>query len=152
MTSPARFLTVGQLATRSGVQTSALRFYESQGLISSRRTEGNQRRYARETLRRVAFIRAARVIGLSLREIVSALGELPEERTPDRDDWAQLSSAWRTVLDERISELERLRDNLNGCIGCGCLSLESCALFNTDDVLAARGPGARRLLEEAPGD
>ena len=113
MTSPARFLTVGQLATRSGVQTSALRFYESQGLISSRRTEGNQRRYARETLRRVAFIRAARVIGLSLREIVSALGELPEERTPDRDDWAQLSSAWRTVLDERISELERLRDNLN---------------------------------------
>ena len=152
MTSPARFLTVGQLATRSGVQTSALRFYESQGLISSRRTEGNQRRYARETLRRVAFIRAARVIGLSLREIVSALGELPEERTPDRDDWAQLSSAWRTVLDDRISELERLRDNLNGCIGCGCLSLESCALFNTDDVLAARGPGARRLLEEAPGD
>ncbi|MCH7906415.1 MAG: redox-sensitive transcriptional activator SoxR [Chloroflexi bacterium] len=152
MTSPARFLTVGQLATRSGVQTSALRFYESQGLISSRRTEGNQRRYARETLRRVAFIRAARVIGLSLREIVSALGELPEERTPDRDDWAQLSSAWRSVLDDRISELERLRDNLNGCIGCGCLSLESCALFNTDDVLAARGPGARRLLEEAPGD
>ena len=152
MTSPARFLTVGQLATRSGVQTSALRFYESQGLISSRRTEGNQRRYARETLRRVAFIRAARVIGLSLREIVSALGELPEERTPDRDDWAQLSSAWRFVLDDRISELERLRDNLNGCIGCGCLSLESCALFNTDDVLAARGPGARRLLEEARGD
>ena len=152
MTSPARFLTVGQLATRSGVQTSALRFYESQGLISSRRTEGNQRRYARETLRRVAFIRAARVIGLSLREIVSALGELPEERTPDRDDWAQLSSAWRSVLDDRISELERLRDNLNGCIGCGCLSLQSCALFNTDDVLAARGPGARRLLEEAPGD
>ena len=152
MTSPARFLTVGQLATRSGVQTSALRFYESQGLISSRRTEGNQRRYAREMLRRVAFIRAARVIGLSLREIVSALGELPEERTPDRDDWAQLSSAWRSVLDDRISELERLRDNLNGCIGCGCLSLESCALFNTDDVLAARGPGARRLLEEAPGD
>ena len=152
MTSPARFLTVGQLATRSGVQTSALRFYESQGLISSRRTEGNQRRYARETLRRVAFIRAARVIGLSLREIDSALGELPEERTPDRDDWAQLSSAWRSVLDDRISELERLRDNLNGCIGCGCLSLESCALFNTDDVLAARGPGARRLLEEAPGD
>lgn len=152
MTSPARFLTVGQLATRSGVQTSALRFYETQGLISSRRTEGNQRRYARETLRRVAFIRAARVIGLSLREIVSALGELPEERTPDRDDWAQLSSAWRSVLDDRISELERLRDNLNGCIGCGCLSLESCALFNTDDVLAARGPGARRLLEEAPGD
>lgn len=152
MTTPASFLTVGELATRSGLETSALRFYESEGLISSRRTEGNQRQYARETLRRVAFIRAARVIGLSLDEIGSALGDLPETRTPDRDDWERLSSAWRSVLDDRISELERLRDNLNGCIGCGCLSLESCALFNTDDVLSARGPGARRLLEEVLED
>lgn len=152
MASPASFLTVGELAARSGIETSALRFYESEGLISSRRTEGNQRRYARETLRRVAFIRAARVIGLSLGEIGSALGDLPEERTPDRDDWERLSSAWRSVLDDRISELERLRNNLNGCIGCGCLSLESCALFNTNDVLSARGPGARRLLEEVLDD
>ena len=149
MTSPANFLTVGELAARSGVQTSALRFYESRGLISSRRTEGNQRRYARETLRRVAFIRAARVIGLSLQQIVLALDGLPETRTPNRDDWERLSSSWRSILDDRITELERLRNNLNGCIGCGCLSLDSCSLFNTDDVLSARGPGARRLVEDA---
>ncbi len=152
MASPASYLTVGELATRSGVETSALRFYESEGLIASRRTEGNQRRYARETLRRVAFIRAARVIGLSLREIGAALNDLPEARTPGRDDWEQLSGAWRYLLDDRIAELERLRDNLNGCVGCGCLSLESCSLFNTEDVLATRGPGARRLLEDVPVD
>ncbi|MDA1257305.1 MAG: redox-sensitive transcriptional activator SoxR [Chloroflexi bacterium] len=150
MPSPASYLTVGELAARSGVQTSALRFYESQGLISSRRTNGNQRRYAREMLRRVAFIRAARVIGLSLKEIIAALGELPETRTPKLDDWERLSSTWRAVLDDRISELERLRSNLNGCIGCGCLSLESCGLFNSGDVMGARGPGARRLVEATP--
>ncbi len=148
MTSLANFITVGELARRSGVETSALRFYESEGLISSRRTEGNQRRYARETLRRVAFIRAARVIGLSLREIGSALSGLPEARTPSVEDWIGLSSTWKELLDDRISELERLRNNLNGCIGCGCLSLEGCALFNTNDALASRGPGARRLLED----
>ncbi len=146
------YLTIGELANRSGVETSALRYYESEGLISPGRSEGNQRRYARETLRRVAFIRAARVIGLSLREISAALASLPEGRTPNGDDWERLSGTWRHALDERISELERLRDNLNGCIGCGCLSLETCRLFNTDDVLATRGPGARRLLEDVTAD
>ncbi|KAF4405643.1 MULTISPECIES: redox-sensitive transcriptional activator SoxR [Streptomyces] len=126
-------LTVGQLSARSGAAVSALHFYESKGLISSRRTSGNQRRYTRDALRRVAFIRAAQRVGIPLATIRQALAELPDERTPNRDDWARLSEAWREELDQRIAQLARLRDHLTDCIGCGCLSLETCALSNPDD-------------------
>ncbi len=143
-------LTIGDLAARSGVRTSALRFYESRGLISSQRTAGNQRRYARETLRRVAVIRAAQILGLTLEEIDSALTRLPGARTPNRRDWERLSVTWRNLLDGRITELEALRDKLSGCIGCGCLSLESCSLFNPDDSAANRGAGARYLMGDSP--
>ncbi|MFI6500013.1 redox-sensitive transcriptional activator SoxR [Nonomuraea typhae] len=138
-------LTVGQLAERSGVAVSALHFYESKGLIASRRTTGNQRRYTRDTLRRVAFIRLAQRIGIPLKTIKDALAELPEERTPTRDDWARLSAAWRTELDDRIDQLQRLRDDLTDCIGCGCLSLDRCVLANPYDRLGDEGPGARRI-------
>jgi MerR family transcriptional regulator, redox-sensitive transcriptional activator SoxR len=139
-------LTVGQLAARSGVAVSALHFYESKGLIRSRRTTGNQRRYARDALRRVAFIRVAQRVGIPLSTIREALAELPAERTPNRHDWARLSTAWRAELDLRIEQLTRLRDELTGCIGCGCLSLGACRLANPYDVLARQGPGPRRLL------
>lgn len=135
-------LTIGEVARRSGVATSALRYYESRGLITAERTSGNQRRYARAVLRRVAFIRAAQRVGLGLEEIAAALDTLPEGRTPTKADWQRLSASWRPRLDEQIERLERLRDDLAGCIGCGCLSLESCALYNPDDALAARGTGA----------
>ena len=143
-------LTVGELAQRSGVAPSALRYYEAQGLISSVRTTGNQRRYERSTLRRVAFIRAAQRVGLSLDEIIAALSTLPGGRTPSPADWARLSRDWRPRINEQIERLERLRDKLDGCIGCGCLSLETCSLQNPDDVAAARGPGAA-YLEPAAG-
>ena len=139
-------LTIGEVASRSGVRTSALRYYEERGLISSERTTGGQRRYARETLRRVAVIRTAQVLGLSLEEIRTALGELPQARTPDERDWERLSQTWRGTLDSRIAELEALRDRLSGCIGCGCLSLERCALFNPDDRAASAGTGAQYLF------
>jgi MerR family redox-sensitive transcriptional activator SoxR len=135
-------LTIGELSRRSGVAPSALRFYEDQGLIFSLRTTGNQRRYERSTLRRVAFVRAAQRVGLSLEEITSALATLPGGRTPSRADWARLSHDWRPRIEQQIERLERLRDKLDGCIGCGCLSLETCSLQNPDDVVAARGPGA----------
>ncbi len=138
-------LTVGELSARSGVASSALRYYEDQGLISSTRTSGNQRRYARATLRRVAFIRSAQRVGLTLEEIGAALATLPESRTPTKADWTRLSRAWRPRIDEQIERLERLRDRLDSCIGCGCLSLRRCALTNPDDVLAERGPGAVNL-------
>ncbi|MFG3120251.1 redox-sensitive transcriptional activator SoxR [Streptomyces sp. NPDC048197] len=138
-------LTVGQLSARSGAAVSALHFYESKGLISSTRTAGNQRRYTRDALRRVAFVRAAQRVGIPLAVIRDALAELPDERTPNRDDWAKLSQVWRTELDERISQLVELRDRLTDCIGCGCLSLERCKLSNPYDNLGERGPGARRL-------
>jgi MerR family redox-sensitive transcriptional activator SoxR len=140
-------ISIGELAARSGVATSALRFYEERGLIRSERTDGNQRRYERATLRRVAFVRAAQHVGLTLEEIRGALATLPSDRTPHKADWARLSRHWRTRLDDRIAELERLRDQLTGCIGCGCLSLRTCGLLNRDDALAARGPGARYLIE-----
>ncbi|MCO4697309.1 redox-sensitive transcriptional activator SoxR [Streptomyces sp. RO-S4] len=140
-------LTVGQLSARSGAAVSALHFYESKGLISSRRTSGNQRRYTRDTLRRVAFIRAAQRVGIPLATIREALAELPEERTPTRDDWARLSEAWRSELDERIRQLNRLRDHLTDCIGCGCLSLEGCVLSNPDDVFGERLTGSRLMAE-----
>jgi MerR family transcriptional regulator, redox-sensitive transcriptional activator SoxR len=138
-------LTVGQLAQRSGVAVSALHFYEAEGLISSRRTGGNQRRYQRDTLRRVAFIRAAQRIGIPLRTIKEGLDQLGDRRTPTRADWARLSARWKSDLDARIERLEALRDRLSGCIGCGCLSLDVCKLVNADDHLGARGPGARNL-------
>ena len=137
-----KLLTIGQLSERSGVATSALRYYESQGLIASQRTTGNQRRYPQPTLRRVAFIRSAQRVGLSLDEIAEALATLPEGRTPTRADWARLSRGWRPRLDEQIERLERLRDRLDSCIGCGCLSLKTCALSNPGDEVAPRGPGA----------
>jgi MerR family redox-sensitive transcriptional activator SoxR len=139
-------LTVGQLAARSGVAVSALHFYEAKGLIHSRRTGGNQRRYARDALRRVAFIRVAQRLGISLASIRDALARLPDERTPTHKDWAQLSAAWRSELDARIEQLQKLRDDLSECIGCGCLSLDRCRLSNPDDVLGGEGPGPRRLL------
>ena len=135
-------LTIGELAERSGVATSALRYYEAQGLIESERTSGNQRRFRRATLRRVAFIRSAQRVGLTLDEISDALATLPEGRTPTKADWARLSQGWRPRLDAQIERLERLRDKLDGCIGCGCLSLRTCALSNPDDEVAPRGPGA----------
>ena len=138
-------LTVGQVAARSGVAVSALHFYEAQGLISSRRTAGNQRRFPREVIRRVAFIRASQGVGIPLARIGAALDQLPDRRTPTRRDWERLSEAWRSELDDQISRLQRLRDNLSGCIGCGCLSLDLCKLTNPGDVLAGQGPGPRKL-------
>jgi MerR family redox-sensitive transcriptional activator SoxR len=139
-------ITIGELAARSGVATSALRFYEARRLIAAERTAGNQRVYARPTLRRVAFIRAAQEVGLSLDEIAAALSTLPTDRTPVKKDWERLSRAWRDRLEDRIVELERLRDKLTGCIGCGCLSLKRCGLLNRDDRVASNGAGARYLL------
>jgi MerR family redox-sensitive transcriptional activator SoxR len=135
-------LSIGELSARSGVATSALRYYEDQGLISAERTTGNQRRFKRATLRRVAFIRSAQRVGLTLDEVAEALATLPEGRTPTKADWARLSQGWRPRIDAQIERLERLRDKLDGCIGCGCLSLRTCALQNPDDVVATRGPGA----------
>lgn len=143
-------LTVGQVAARSGVAVSALHFYEARGLIRSSRSSGNQRRYTRDILRRVAFIKVSQRVGIPLSEIREALDQLPRERTPNPADWARLSTAWRSRLDERIEQLQRLRDDLNGCIGCGCLSLPMCQLANPRDVLAQEGPGPRRLLVRNP--
>lgn len=140
-------LTIGTLSQRSGVTHSALRFYEREGLIRPVRRAGGQRRYARETLRRVAFVRVAQQVGLTLGEIRAALASLPGERTPTHEDWARLSAAWRPRLDAQIALLERLRDRLDGCIGCGCLSLQACRLVNPGDTAAALGAGPRRLLD-----
>lgn len=148
-TPPAAELTVGQVAARAGVAVSALHFYEEKGLISSRRTSGNQRRYPRETLRRVAVIRVAQRVGIPLRMVKEAFATLPDGRTPDREDWALLSAAWCDELDTRIDQLTRLRNNLADCIGCGCLSLDRCLLRNRDDKLGAQGSGPRRLLTRA---
>ena len=135
-------LTIGELSARSGVAPSALRYYEDEGLIQSERTTGNQRRYQRVTLRRVAFIRSAQRVGLTLDEIAEALATLPAGRTPTKADWSRLSRSWRPRIDAQIERLERLREKLDGCIGCGCLSLRTCSLNNPDDEVAARGPGA----------
>lgn len=146
--APARELTVGQVADRSGVAVSALHFYETRGLIRSHRTAGNQRRYGRDVLRRVAIIRVAQEVGISLAEIAAALQSLPEGRTPTREDWNLLSTAWRDGLDQKISQLKKLRDGLTDCIGCGCMSIDKCPLRNREDRLGTQGPGARRLLIE----
>ena len=142
----ADLLTIGEFAHRSGVSQSALRFYERLGLIRSTRTSGNQRRYRRTELRRVAFIRISSQVGIPLEEIKDALASLPAERTPTKADWERLSRAWRRRLDEHITLLQRLRDTLTGCIGCGCLSMRSCGLHNFGDQLAAEGAGPVRML------
>lgn len=149
VTLPSDRLTIGELAGRSGVAPSALRFYESRGLIAAERTSGGQRRYPRAMLRRVAFVRAAQRLGLTLDEIAAALATLPDGRTATRADWARLSRSWRARLAARIDELERLQTKLTGCIECGCLSLRRCALFNPGDRAAGKGAGAHVLLGDA---
>jgi MerR family transcriptional regulator, redox-sensitive transcriptional activator SoxR len=143
-------LTIGQLSERSGVATSALRYYEDLGLITSERTAGNQRRYLRSTLRRVAFVRSAQRVGLTLDDIADALATLPQDHAPTKADWSRLSRSWRPRLDAQIERLERLRDKLDSCIGCGCLSLRTCALNNPDDEAVERGPGAVFLEPRSP--
>lgn len=138
-------LSVGQLAGRAGVAVSALHFYERQQLITSRRTAGNQRRYRRDTLRRVALIRIAQRVGIPLSQVREALDELPESRTPNRKDWERLSQHWQAELDARIARLQQLRNDFTGCIGCGCLSIDRCQLANPHDALGKLGPGPRRL-------
>lgn len=135
-------LTVSELANRSGFAPSAIRFYDNEGLISASRTSGGQRRFERTTLRRLAFIRAARNVGLTLDEVADALEKLPESRTPNRTDWAKLSKQWRGRLDDQIAGLVALRDSLDSCIGCGCLSLKRCAISNPGDTAAIAGSGA----------
>lgn len=151
MTRLAEHLSIGQVADRSGVPHTALRFYEEKGLISSERSAGNQRRYPRSVLRRIAFIRAAQRVGLSLEDISTALTSLPADHAPTKADWARLSRDWQHELDARIDALQRLRDRLTGCVGCGCLSLRSCALYNNDDDLARFGPGAGKLRPAVEG-
>jgi len=145
MNDTQAMLTVGELAARAGVAVSALHYYEARGLISAQRSSGNQRRYPRAALRRVAFIRAAQQLGIGLAEIAAALEQLPQQRTPTKADWARLSAGWRARLETRIAALQALRDKLDGCIGCGCLSLRACALYNPGDECAASGAGAQRL-------
>lgn len=139
-------LAPGDVARRAGVAVSALHFYEREGLISSIRTVGNQRRYHRDVLRRIAFVRVSQGVGISLADIREALATLPEGRTPTKADWSRLSRTWRSTLDERISRLEKLRDTLDDCIGCGCLSMQSCRLANPGDALSEYGDGPVRLL------
>jgi len=143
-----RELTVGDVAARSGLAVSALHFYERQGLIRSHRSAGNQRRYDRDVLRRLAVIKLAQELGISLKEIGAALAALPDRRTPTREDWQLLSERWRDDLDRRIALLQRLRADLDGCIGCGCLSLERCAIFNPDDRARLSGVGAVHLTRQ----
>lgn len=143
-------LSIGEVSARSGVAASALRFYERRGLISSVRTDGNQRRYDRAVLRRIAFVQAGRAAGVPLAEIGDALSRLPTGRTPSRKDWERLSNRWRDDLDARIETLEALRDRLTTCIGCGCLSIDKCELLNPDDEAAARGSGAHYLRDDDP--
>jgi len=143
-------LTIGELSSRSGVAASALRFYEREGLIESRRTDGNQRRYAAVTLRRVALVQAGKAAGIPLEQIRAALDTLPAGRSPGKRDWERLSRGWGEELDRRIATLEAIRGRLTTCIGCGCLSLKTCALLNPGDRAAALGPGAR-YLRQGPG-
>jgi MerR family redox-sensitive transcriptional activator SoxR len=140
-------LPIGALAERTGVAPSALRFYEAEGLIHSSRSEGGQRRYSRDMIRRVSFIRVAQQVGLKLDEIRDALASLPDARTPTEKDWHRLSTSWRPRIDEQIALLERLRDRLDACIGCGCLSLKVCHIVNPGDIVSARGPGPRYVLD-----
>ena len=143
--APTDLLTVGEVARRAGIATSAVRFYEDQGLISSVRTAGNQRRYPRYVLRRIGIITAARRVGIPLAEVAQVFDSLPENRMPGKTDWRRISKRWHERLEVRRRELERLEEELVGCIGCGCLSLNTCRVLNPDDQLSSEGPGARRL-------
>jgi MerR family transcriptional regulator, redox-sensitive transcriptional activator SoxR len=145
-------ISIGELARRSGVAPSAIRFYEEQGLVSSSRTEGGQRQYRREALRRIGFIRAAQAVGLNLAEIRAALATLPGQRTPTKQDWQRLSRTWQPMLQERIDALIALRDQLASCVGCGCLSLKACSLYNPGDIARRKGSGARYLLGDSSRD
>jgi MerR family redox-sensitive transcriptional activator SoxR len=148
----AEHLSIGEVADRTGVSVSALRFYEAEGMVTSTRSSGGQRRFARDALRRIAFIRVAQRVGLTLDEIRAALATLPEQRTPTAADWARLSRAWKSSLDERIRLLESVRDDLSSCIGCGCLSLQACRLYNPDDRARVLGQGPRYLLGDSSLD
>lgn len=145
-------ITIGELAKRSGVAASALRFYEAEGLLASVRSEGGQRRFPRDALRRVAFIRVAQGVGLGLDQIKASLATLPDNRTPTKKDWERLSRTWRPLLQQRIDALCSLRDQLTSCIGCGCLSLQKCALYNPGDAARQRGSGPRYLLNDRAED
>lgn len=150
MSASEPMISIGAAARRSGLAASALRFYEAEGLIRTTRSAGGRRYFSRSELRRIAFIRAAQTAGLSLAEIKAALAALPDNRTPTKQDWARLSRGWRDLLDERIGAMARLRDSLSSCIGCGCLSLKVCRIYNPDDAAGARGPGPRYLLGDRP--
>jgi len=145
-------LTIGEVAGRSGVSVAAVRFYEDRGLIRSERTEGNQRRFERHVLRRIAVVRAGQRFGLSLTEVGSALAALPDDHPPTKRDWARMSRQWHDLLTARIEAMTRVRDELESCIGCGCLSLRSCPVYNLDDVLGVEGPGPRRWPADARPD
>lgn len=145
-------LGIGEVAERAGIATSALRFYEAQGLITAARSAGGQRRYRRDVLRRLAFIRVAQRVGISLAEIAEALGQLPAGKAPTKADWSRLSHSWREQMEERIRLLEALRDQLTSCIGCGCLSLATCELLNPADRAARLGAGPRYLFGDSPED
>jgi MerR family redox-sensitive transcriptional activator SoxR len=146
-TTTEELLSIGAVSERTGVATSALRFYEVEGLVHPVRSDGGQRRYHRDVIRRVSFIRIAQEVGLTLSEIGEALASLPEHRTPTQRDWHRLATSWGPRLDAQIAMLERLRDRLDGCIGCGCLSLQACRIMNPHDEVAARGPGPRYVLD-----
>ena len=141
-------LTIGAVSERTGVSASALRYYEAEGLVHAVRSEGGQRRYHRDVIRRVSFVRIAQEVGLTLGEIKEALASLPEHRTPTQRDWHRLATSWGPRLDAQIAKLQRLRDRLEGCIGCGCLSLQVCRIVNPGDAVAARGPGPRYVLDD----
>ncbi|MCV2883233.1 redox-sensitive transcriptional activator SoxR [Aestuariibacter sp. AA17] len=151
MTKSTKVFSVGEVAKRSGVAVSTLHFYEEKGLIHSRRNTGNQRRYQPDVLRRVSVIKAAQKMGVSLSEIEQAFATLPNKRTPDKDDWATLAKYWRVLLNQKIDYLTSLRDSLTGCIGCGCLSMKHCPIYNPDDMLAEKGTGPV-LLDQAQED
>ena len=150
MKQSGNYLSIGETARRSGVATSTLRFYETRGLIFSLRVSGNHRRYHRAMLRRIAIVRVAQTLGLSLREIATAFATLPKQKNPTKKDWVKLSTHWGDQLDQRIADLQNLRDRLSGCIGCGCLSLKRCSLYNAGDKAANRGAGPRYLLGDEP--
>lgn len=150
MTSKNDRLPIGELAVRSGLAASALRYYEELGLIHADRTAGGQRRFPRATLRRIAFVRAAQTVGLSLDEARTALGRLPQDRAPNASQWDAVARTWTRRIDDQIEELSRIKRQLRSCIGCGCLSLRKCGLYNPEDEAAAKGPGARYLMGDTP--
>lgn len=144
--NPHELLPIGEVARRSGLATSALRYYETLGLISSHRTSGNQRRYARSALRRLAVIHAAQRVGVSLDDVCRAFAAFPPEHAPTKREWVALSRRWRPALDARIRDLEQVRDGLSMCVGCGCMTMRQCAIYNPEDELAGTGAGARRVF------